>query len=148
VPAALVLPALLGAVFLIIPLVGLVARAPWGTAFTELRAPETIDALRLSMVASLSATALALVMGVPLAWMYARVEFPGRSLLRALTTLPMVLPPVVGGLALLLAFGRRGLLGAWLEHTFGRPGETGGGYAAGACRSGAVQVSPGNFRPP
>ena len=119
VPAALVLPALLGAVFLITPLAGLVVRAPWGTALTELRAPETIDALRLSMVASLSTTALALVMGVPLAWMYARVEFPGRSLLRALTTLPMVLPPVVGGLALLLAFGRRGLLGAWLEHTFG-----------------------------
>src|SRR6202007_2038710 len=53
------------------------------------------------------------------AGMYARVQFPGRDLLRALTTLPMVLPPVVGGIALLLAFGRRGLLGSWLDSTFG-----------------------------
>ena len=70
-------------------------------------------------MASFSATALALLMGVPLAWVYARIEFPGRSLLRALTTLPMVLPPVVGGIALLLAFGRRGLVGGWLDSSFG-----------------------------
>ena len=49
----------------------------------------------------------------------ARVEFPGRNLVRALTTLPMVLPPVVGGVALLLAFGRRGLVGQWLDRAFG-----------------------------
>src|SRR4029077_10507401 len=86
---------------------------------TALTAPETVDALKLSLLASLSATAVGLVLGVPLAWLYARVEFPGRDLLRALTTLPMVLPPVVGGIALLLAFGRRGLMGSWLDSTFG-----------------------------
>src|SRR5919197_140486 len=73
----------------------------------------------LSLIASLSATGIALLLGVPMAWIYARVEFPGRSVLRALTTLPMVLPPVVGGIALLLAFGRRGILGSWLAGTFG-----------------------------
>ncbi|MGI8609438.1 MAG: ABC transporter permease [Candidatus Dormibacteria bacterium] len=119
VPAVLLLPAALGAVFFVVPLLGLVANAPWGLAITELTAPETIDALRLSLVASVAATVLSIVIGVPLAWMYARVAFPGRDLLRALTTLPMVLPPVVGGLALLLAFGRRGLFGGWLDHTFG-----------------------------
>ena len=108
-----------GAVFFLLPLAGLVVRTPWSDALRELTAPETLEALRLSLVASFSATALALLMGVPLAWVYARVEFPGRSLLRALTTLPMVLPPVVGGIALLLAFGRRGLVGGWLDSSFG-----------------------------
>ena len=98
-----------------LPLLGLLARTPWGNAALELTSPDALDALRLSLVASLSATAIALVLGVPLAWLYARIDFPGRSLLRALTTLPMVLPPVVGGVALLLAFGRRGLLGGLLE---------------------------------
>jgi molybdate transport system permease protein len=118
-PLVFVLPAVVGAVFFVVPLLGLLAGAPWGSAASELTAPETLDALRLSLFASLTATALAVAIGVPLAWMYARVDFPGRSILRALTTLPMVLPPVVGGLALLLAFGRRGLLGGWLEHQFG-----------------------------
>ena len=119
VPALLGLLAGLGAAFFILPLAGLLARAPWGDALTALSAPETLEALRLSLVASLTATAVSLLLGVPLAWVYARVEFPGRNLLRALTTLPMVLPPVVGGIALLLAFGRRGLLGMLLERGFG-----------------------------
>jgi molybdate transport system permease protein len=119
VPLPLAILAVLGAAFFILPLAGLVVRAPWPDAWNELRAPETLEALRLSLVASFSATALALLLGVPLAWVYARADFPGRALLRALTTLPMVLPPVVGGLALLLAFGRRGLLGMWLDRTFG-----------------------------
>jgi molybdate transport system permease protein len=59
------------------------------------------------------------VLGVPLAWLLARVEFAGRRLVRALVTVPLVLPPVVGGLALLLVFGRRGLIGGWLDETFG-----------------------------
>ncbi|HLQ61540.1 MAG TPA: ABC transporter permease [Candidatus Acidoferrales bacterium] len=101
------------------PLLGLVARAPWAGGLRELAAPESLDALRLSLVCSLSATAIALLLGVPLAWLQARAEFPGRSLLRALTTLPMVLPPVVGGVALLLAFGRQGLLGRYLFDAFG-----------------------------
>ena len=114
VPVALALLAAAGAAFFVLPLAGLLVRTPWGDATRELLSPASLDALRLSLVASVSATALALVLGVPLAWLYARVDFPGRSLLRALTTLPMVLPPVVGGIALLLAFGRRGLIGAWL----------------------------------
>lgn len=114
-----VLLAAVGAAFFVLPLLGLILRAPWAHAWEDLTAPETLAALRLSLVASLSATALALVMGVPLAWLYARARFPGRSLLRALTTLPMVLPPVVGGIALLLAFGRRGLLGQLLDRTLG-----------------------------
>jgi molybdate transport system permease protein len=119
VPVVVVALAAIGAAFFVVPLVGLVVRSPWRDALTALTAPETVQALELSLVASLSATAVALVLGVPLAWIYARVEFPGRDLLRALTTLPMVLPPVVGGIALLLAFGRRGLLGSWLDSTFG-----------------------------
>src|SRR3989440_6999442 len=119
VPALLGLLAGLGAAFFILPLAGLLARAPWGDALTALTAPETLEALRLSLVASLTATAISLLLGVPLAWVYARVDFPGRNLLRALTTLPMVLPPVVGGVALLLAFGRRGLVGEYLFDAFG-----------------------------
>jgi molybdate transport system permease protein len=119
VPIIVVVPAAIGAAFFIVPLVGLIVRSPWGDAVKALTAPETLEALKLSLIASLSATAVALVLGVPMAWVYARVAFPGRALLRALTTLPMVLPPVVGGIALLLAFGRRGLLGAWLASTFG-----------------------------
>ena len=106
--------AAIGAAFFIVPLIGLVVRTPWGDAARALASADTLEALRLSLAASLSATALALVLGVPLAWVYARVDFPGRTVVRALTTLPMVLPPVVGGIALLLAFGRSGLLGSWL----------------------------------
>ena len=119
VPIVVVALAAIGAAFFIIPLIGLLVRAPWGDAVKALTAPETLEALKLSLVASFSATAVAVILGVPLAWVYARVDFPGRDLLRALTTLPMVLPPVVGGIALLLAFGRRGLVGSWLDSTFG-----------------------------
>ena len=107
--------AIVAVAFFILPLVGLLSRAPWQTALSDLTTPETLTALRLSFVVSLAATALALVLGVPLAWVYARVPFPGRDVARALTTLPMILPPVVGGVALLFAFGRRGLFGPALE---------------------------------
>ncbi len=108
-----------GAAFFVIPLIGLVLRTPWAATWGQLRSPEVLTALRLSLLASFSATAIALVCGVPLAWTFARLTFPGRAVLRAVTVLPMVLPPVVGGVALLLAFGRRGLLGGWLASTFG-----------------------------
>src|SRR5437667_9391265 len=111
--------AIVAVAFFILPLVGLLSRAPWQTALSDLTTPETLTALRLSFVVSLAATALALVLGVPLAWVYARVPFPGRDVVRALTTLPMILPPVVGGVALLFAFGRRGLFGPVLETMFG-----------------------------
>ena len=107
--------AIVAVAFFILPLVGLLSRAPWQTALSDLTTTEALTALRLSFVVSLAATALALVLGVPLAWAYARVPFPGRDVARALTTLPMILPPVVGGVALLFAFGRRGLFGPALE---------------------------------
>jgi molybdate transport system permease protein len=118
-PLVLAALAAAGVAFFVLPLVGLVSRAPWQTALGELTAPEAVTALRLSFVVSLAATAVALVLGVPLAWVYARVPFPGRDLVRALTTLPMILPPVVGGVALLFAFGRRGLFGQALDAMFG-----------------------------
>ncbi len=105
--------------FLAIPLVGLLTKTPWSTLWSDLTNPVAVDALKLSLVCSLWATGLSLVFGVPLAWVLARTQLPGRNLLRALTTLPMVLPPVVGGVALLLAFGRDGLLGRLLYDCFG-----------------------------
>ncbi|MGI5236784.1 ABC transporter permease [Dactylosporangium sp. CA-139066] len=119
VPVALLVPAALGLAFLVLPLVGLLVRAPWSTLPQRLTQPGVLTALRLSLQSATLATLLCLVFGVPLAWLLARVEFPGRRVVRALVTVPLVLPPVVGGVALLLVFGRRGLLGAWLDRTFG-----------------------------
>jgi molybdate transport system permease protein len=118
-PLALLVPAVMGLVFLTLPLAGLLIRAPWGTMPQRLAEPGVLTALRLSLQTATLATALCLVLGVPLAWVLARVEFPGRRLVRALVTVPLVLPPVVGGVALLLVFGRRGLVGEWLDSTFG-----------------------------
>jgi molybdate transport system permease protein len=73
----------------------------------------------LSLFTATLATAVSLVLGVPLAWILARTAFPGRKVVRALVTVPLVLPPVVGGVALLLVFGRTGLFGGWLDSTFG-----------------------------
>jgi molybdate transport system permease protein len=77
------------------------------------------QALRLSLLSATAATAVSLLLGVPLAWLLARTGFPGRRLIRALVTLPLVLPPVVGGVALLLVLGRTGLVGRWLDAAFG-----------------------------
>lgn len=118
-PLALLVPAGLGLLFLVLPLLGLLARAPWTTLPRRLAEPGVLTALRLSLETATLATLLCVALGVPLAWLLARVEFPGRRLLRALVTVPLVLPPVVGGVALLLVFGRRGLLGSWLDTTFG-----------------------------
>jgi len=110
-----VVAAAVGALLFALPLAGLLWRAPWSSAWDELRSAPARDALRLSLVTSLSATAIALVLGVPLAWVQARIDYPGKRVVRALTTLPMVLPPVVGGVALLLALGRRGIVGSQLD---------------------------------
>jgi molybdate transport system permease protein len=118
-PVALLVPALLGLAFLVLPLAGLVLRTPWATLPRRLTEPGVLTALRLSLQTATLATVVCLVVGVPLAWLLARVEFPGRRFVRALVTVPLVLPPVVGGVALLLVFGRRGVLGAWLDATFG-----------------------------
>ncbi|MER6824396.1 molybdate ABC transporter permease subunit [Streptosporangium sp. NPDC000563] len=106
-------------VFLTLPLVGLLTRAPWSTLLERLGEPRVLEALRLSLVSATVATLVCLLLGVPLAWLLARVDFPGRRLVRALVTVPLVLPPVVGGVALLLVLGRRGLVGQWLDSTFG-----------------------------
>ncbi|MBQ1023636.1 ABC transporter permease [Micromonospora sp. C95] len=119
VPLALLLPAALGLLFLVLPLAGLLIRTPWSTLPQRLTEPGVLDALRLSVQAATLATLLCVLLGVPLAWLLARVDFPGRRLVRALVTVPLVLPPVVGGVALLLVFGRRGILGGWLDSTFG-----------------------------
>ncbi|TXL92413.1 ABC transporter permease [Streptomyces sp. IB2014 016-6] len=118
-PVALAVPALLAVAFLLLPLVGILARTSWGEVGGHLTSPGVVEALELSFLVSFWALALSLVLGVPLAWLLARVDFPGKAFVRSLVLLPMVLPPTVGGVALLLAFGRRGLLGPWLEDTFG-----------------------------
>ncbi len=118
-PAVAVGLAAVGLGLFALPLLGLLWRNPWDETLAVLASPETHTALRLSVICSLSATVLSIALGLPLAWVQARGQFRGRSLVRALTTLPVVLPPVVGGVALLLAFGRRGLIGFWLDHFFG-----------------------------
>ena len=109
----------IGIAFLLIPLAGLLLRTPWARLPELLASPAALEALRLSLVCSLAATGLAVVIGVPLAWVLARAHVPGRTVVRALVTLPLVVPPVVGGVALLLAFGRRGLVGQYLYDWFG-----------------------------
>jgi molybdate transport system permease protein len=103
----------------VLPLAGLLVRAPWSTLPQRLTDPAILAALRLSLETATLATLISLVLGVPLAWVLARTDLPGRRLVRALVTVPLVLPPVVGGVALLLVFGRKGLLGGWLDATFG-----------------------------
>lgn len=119
VPVPLLVPALIGLAFLLLPLLALVVRAPWSGLPEQLSSPEVWQALRLSLLCATSATVLSLLVGVPLAWLLARTDFPGRGFVRALVTLPLVLPPVVGGVALLLAFGRNGVVGQWLDAWFG-----------------------------
>ena len=105
--------------FFALPLVGLLQRTSWSTLGADLTAPEALDALRLSLFCSLAAAAISVVLGLPLAWMLARIPFPGKPFIRALVLLPLVLPPVVGGVALLAAFSRRGLVGERLYGWFG-----------------------------
>jgi molybdate transport system permease protein len=103
--------ALLGLAFLLLPLVGLIVKAPWDRLPELLTKESSRSALRLSLISASLATVVSLTLGVPLAWALARLAFPGRSVVRAFVTVPLVLPPVVGGVALFLAFGRRGLIG-------------------------------------
>ncbi|HZP30589.1 MAG TPA: ABC transporter permease [Acidimicrobiia bacterium] len=119
VPVAAIVPAIVAVGFFAVPLVGLLQRAAWSHLWDDLSSPAAGDALRLSLECSLWATALSIGFGVPLAWVLARLEFPGRPFVRALTLLPLVLPPVVGGVALLLAFSRDSLIGGWLHDWFG-----------------------------
>jgi molybdate transport system permease protein len=110
--------AALAVAFLTLPVLALLQRAPWSGLADLLRRREVVEALGVSLLVSLTAAGIVLVLGTPLAWVLARVDVPFRRLVRTLVVLPMVLPPVVGGTALLFALGRRGLVGQWLERWF------------------------------
>lgn len=111
--------ACLGVAFFVAPLVGLLGRVPWAELPTLLSSEVVTEALRLSLIASISSTVISLLLGFPLAWVLARVDFVGRSVVRGIVTLPLVLPPVVAGAALLFALGRRGLIGEPLAEATG-----------------------------
>ena len=111
VPLLLALPAYAALLFLLLPLAGLIIRAPWADAAEVLKTRSALLALRLSLITATTAALIALVLGVPLAWLLARPTLPGARVLRALVTVPLVLPPVVGGVALFALLGRSGLLG-------------------------------------
>jgi molybdate transport system permease protein len=111
--------ALLGVLLFCLPLLGLLVRAPWGSLVDQLASPAVHDAMRLSLLSSLSALLFAVVLGMPIAVWLASGRSALRTAARIVVTLPIVLPPVVGGIALLLAFGRNGLVGAALERWFG-----------------------------
>jgi molybdate transport system permease protein len=110
-PVLLGLPAVFALIFLVLPLLGLIIRAPWSNAGQVLTSGAAVSALWLSLVTATASASIALLLGVPLAWLLARPGLRGASLLRALVTIPLVLPPVVGGVALFTVLGRSGLLG-------------------------------------
>ncbi len=118
-PLPILIAAIIGGAFVVLPVVALVARAPWGRFADVLGGVGARTALRLSLEVSLAATLLSVVFGVPLAWVLSRREFRGRSVLRAMVVLPIVLPPVVAGVGLLEALGRRGVVGGWLDRALG-----------------------------
>ncbi len=118
-PWPLAVPAALAALFLLVPLAAMLLRTPWTGLLRILESSAVLDALRLSLLCASAATVTSLVLGVPLAWVLARSRRRGVGVLRALVTLPLVLPPVVGGVALLLAFGRMGVVGRSLDLAFG-----------------------------
>ena len=101
--------------FLALPFIGLLLRVSPGEVLARLGSAVVLDALRLSLVTSLAATAVVIVLGVPVAWLLATREFPGKRVVEVLIDLPMVLPPTVAGFALLMAFGRAGLAGRALS---------------------------------
>lgn len=114
-PRWMLIPALLGGLFVLLPLVAMALRVQW-THFGELITSESsLTALRLSLQTSATSASLCVVLGVPMSLLLARAEFRGLALLRSLVLIPLVLPPVVGGIALLYTFGRQGLLGQHLE---------------------------------
>lgn len=117
-PLLALVPALVGLALLVLPAVALLVRAPWSTLGERLASEAVLDALRVSVTSAVLATAVSLLLGVPLAWLLTVADAwarPWRRLLRAVVTVPLVLPPVVGGLALLYLLGRTGLLGRPLE---------------------------------
>jgi molybdate transport system permease protein len=118
-PVPVLLLAIAAVCFFALPFLGLLWKAPWGDVWSILTSHRALVALRLSLWCSFWAALFAIIFGVPLAWLLARVVFRGRSAVRALCTLSMVLPPVVAGVALFYALGRRGLVGQYLDRWFG-----------------------------
>lgn len=118
-PLGVLVPAVAGLLFLVAPFVALLVAAPWSAMPDLVGSPEVAQALGLSLRTAVAATAICLVLGVPLASLLARGHVPGLGLVRALVTMPLVLPPVVGGVALLMLLGRRGLIGEHLDTWFG-----------------------------
>jgi molybdate transport system permease protein len=114
-PLVIAALAAIGVLFVALPLAALLIRAPWSHLADELSSAGAWTALRLSIVVSLTAASLSLVLGAPVAWVLARSNVPARSLLRAIVILPLVMPPVVGGVGLLAALGRSGVVGRWLD---------------------------------
>lgn len=114
-PRWLWLPATCGAAIVIVPIIGLLTQVPYASLWDLISSDSALNALRLSLQTSLAATGLCVIGGVPLAFVLARTRFPGRRVLRSVGLLPLVLPPVVGGIALLYTFGRMGLIGRYLE---------------------------------
>lgn len=110
-PVRLVVPAVLAVALLGLPLVALVLATDWTTLGTHLGDPDLRSALWLSLLTAGVATTVCLLLGVPLAWCLARTSFRGIGLLRGALAVPLVLPPVVAGVALMSAFGRTGVLG-------------------------------------
>lgn len=115
VPTWIFLPAVIGALFVIVPLVAILLKIDWAHFIPLVTSESSRAALVLSLKTASASTAVCLLIGVPMALVLARGRFPGQSVLRALVLLPLVLPPVVGGIALLYTFGRQGLLGQELE---------------------------------
>jgi molybdate transport system permease protein len=119
VPPLLIPPAAIGVVFLLLPTLGLLIRAPWSQLREIYSSSDVADALRISMITAVEATAVSMLLGVPLAWVLARLQLPGMAIVRTVVTLPLVLPPVVGGVALFAALGRHGFVGRYLSSWFG-----------------------------
>jgi molybdate transport system permease protein len=118
-PLGIAIGATLGVVLVALPVLGIAFRAPW-SRLGEIAADEiTIEALRISLIVATSAAVIALVLGFPIAWALARVPVRGHTIVRALVVLPLVMPPVVAGVGLLAAFGRRGIVGGPLSDWFG-----------------------------
>ncbi|HEV7196384.1 MAG TPA: ABC transporter permease [Pedococcus sp.] len=114
-PAWVFVPAAVGVLFVLLPLVAMLSRVEWAQFPALITSESSRAALLLSLRTSLASTVLCLIFGVPMATVLARTHFRGQQLLRSLVLLPLVIPPVVGGIALLYTFGRRGLLGHTLE---------------------------------
>ncbi|HET9827008.1 MAG TPA: ABC transporter permease [Nocardioidaceae bacterium] len=114
-PRWVFVPAAAGAVFVVLPLAAIIARVRWSGFLALVTSDSSLAALALSLRTSATSTLLCVGLGVPMAMVLARTSFPGQQVLRSLVLLPLVLPPVVGGIALLYTFGRRGLLGHTLE---------------------------------